>query len=112
MGLDVIVRHPAVAVQSTLPNGELHVLLQPFVQPCAEGQAGVLRQLHIPVGFDAGVELVDQFLLSSGEDTAEDGTAVLLVSHHDPAFPPSVASLSYQTVAVWSFLCHDASLLS
>ena len=51
-------------------------------------------------------------LLGSGEDTAEDGTAVLLVSHHDPALPPSVASLTYQPVAVWSFLCHDASLLS
>lgn len=112
MGLDVIVRHPAVAVQGTLPNGELHVLVQPFVQPCSEGQIGAFRQLHVPVGFDAGVELVDQLLLGSGEDTAEDGTAVLLVSHHDPALPAAVASLTYQTVAVWSFLCHDASLLS
>ena len=112
MGLDVIVRHPPVAVQGTLPHRELHVLLQPFVQPFAEGQVGVLRQLHIPVGFDAGVEFVDQLLLSSGEDTAEDGTAVLLVSDNDSALPPSVTALSYQTVAVRSFLCHDASLLS
>ena len=49
-----------------------------FAQPLAQGHAAVLGKRHILIGFDALVELGQQFLLRSAVDIPKDGGAVAL----------------------------------
>ncbi len=109
IGLDVVLCHALVAVHGTLPEGQGHGLVQPFIQPLPQGHIGFFGQLHIPIGLDPAVELFHQFLLGGGEDTAEDGAAIVLVAHHKSTLPAAIAALSHQAVPGGSSFCHGNS---
>ena len=99
IGFDVAPDELLVAAQGVGPQGGGAIVLHPPVQPLAQGHAAVLGELHILKGLQVPVEL------------AEDGLAVLLVAHHDAAFPAAVLPLSDHTVAGWPSLCHGLFLL-
>ena len=55
-----------VSFQCGGPHRGGGVLLQPAVQPLAQGHLTLLPQIHIPVLLDVPVKLCQQFLLTSG----------------------------------------------
>ena len=109
LGLDVAFDVAAVAVQGAGADGVRLVLRQPAVQPLTQSHAAVLGQVYITVVLDIAVELVQQLLLGLGVDVAENGLAVLLVTHHDAALPAAVLPLAHHPVAGWASLCHKNS---
>lgn len=111
LGFDVAVDELAVALHSAGADGAFLVLLQPGVQPLAQGHAAVLGQLHILIALDALVKLVRQLFLGVGVVVMEDRVAVFLVAHHDASFSASVIPLAHHAVAGWSSFCHLSHLL-
>ena len=105
-GLDVVLRYAFIAVQGAFPDGQGHVICQPFIQPLPQRHTGFFRQLHIPVLIHPAVELFQKFPLGFGKHRAEDGAAIRLVSHHDSALPASVTALANQPVTCGSSFCH------
>ena len=105
-GLDVVLRYAFIAVQGALPDGQGHVICQPFIQPLPQRHTGFFRQFHVPIFLHPAVELFQKFPLGFGKHRAEDGTAVRLVSHHDSTLPASVAALAHQPVTCGSSFCH------
>ena len=105
-GLDVVLRYAFIAVQGALPDGQGHVICQPFIQPLPQRHTGFFRQLHVPIFLHPAVEFFQKFPLSFCEHRAEDGAAIRLVSHHNSALPASVAALAHQSVTCGSSFCH------
>lgn len=66
VGLDVALDISPVAFQSGGSHRGVSVLLQPAVQPLAQGHFTVLVQVHIPVFLDILMELFQQLLLRLG----------------------------------------------
>ena len=97
--LDVGVDVPAVAAERTCPDRSGFVLLQPVVQPFAQGHAAVLGQLHVTVALDTLVELVQQFLLRLGVDMTEQRLAVFLVADNDAALSAAVVPPAHHAVS-------------
>src|SRR5699024_8825406 len=56
------------------------------------------------------VELCQQLLLTSGGEVPEDGIAVALVAHYDPALPAAILPFPHHTVPRRSALCHSLFL--
>ena len=105
-GLDVVLRYAFIAAQGALPDGQGHVICQPFIQPLPQRHTGFFRQFHVPIFLHPAVELFQKLPLGFGKHRAEDGAAVRLVSHHDSALPASVAALAHQPVTCGSSFCH------
>ena len=84
VGLDMVVKVTSVLFQGAGPEGEGH-LFQPAVQPLRQGHAAALRQVHALVSVDILPELGRQLLWAVSVNVSEDGVAVFLVAHHEPA---------------------------
>ena len=111
MGFDVPFDVSPVALQGGGPHRGGGVLLQPAVQPLAQGHFALLPQIHVPVLLDVPVELCQKLLLTSGGEVTEDRVSVALVAHYDAALPAAVLSFSDHAVSGRSSLCHDLHLL-
>ena len=108
IGFDVPVHCALVPGHGVGPDGPGDIL-QPAVQPLAQGHPALLGQVHPLVEIDVLAEFAGQFFLCVGVDIAEDGVAVFLVAHHDAALPAPVLSFPDHAVSGWSAFCHGLS---
>ena len=88
-----------VAAQGVGTQCDGTVLLQPAIQPLAQGHTAVLGELCILIDIHVTVKLSQQLFLSFGQHISEDGLAVFLVAHYDAALPAAILPFAYHAIS-------------
>ena len=112
VGLDVLFHVSTVAFNGGRTYRRLRTFHQPDIQPFAQCHAALFGQFSTVIFVDALVEFLQKSFLCFCGHVMEDGVAVFLVTDHDTTFPSPIVTLSHQSVAGRSSLCHGSFLLS
>src|SRR5699024_11729754 len=103
---DVAVDVPPVALQRGGTHRWCGVLLQPAVQPLAQGHFTFLTKVHALIFLHTLMELFQQLFLCLSRHIAEDGAAVVLMTDDDAALPAAILPSADHAVPRWSALSH------